>query len=277
MNTENQPMFRLPEDQTMKVSFVVPIYKKPRKIVKRCINSLLYQAYKNNEVICVFDGSDKDLENLVEDFEKDSNKEGQEPRVKHIVIEHGGASRARNEGFKHVIGDIVSFWDSDCYAEPGMSLVWVNKFKKNPDLDFMYSSYKFVQQEVPGFISESFNPWLLERYNYIASMFPIRREKFPGWDEKLDGLQDWDYWRRAVKNGCKGEFHEGFAFMTEYPDKDSISGSGDFTERIKAVRKKHGDPERDTLVWGYTMRSEAEKFAYLIYSHLFNIPPIVFP
>jgi hypothetical protein len=79
----------------------------------------------------------------------------------------------------------VAFWDADCYAEPEMVNVWVMTFEKNPDIDFVYSGYRWSDTNVRGFESEFFNPWTLKQYNYIAPMFPIKREKSPGWTNLL--------------------------------------------------------------------------------------------
>lgn len=236
----------------MKVSFVVPCYKKKPDQLKACIKSLREQSHKDIQIVCVFDGPDPDLEEVIK------LAEVEEPRLSHTVIEHGGAPKARNAGFPLTNGDIVSFWDADCYAEPEMTAMWVRTFDENPDCDFVYSGYKFTRQDVPGYESEIFDPWLLSRYNYISSMFPIRRDKFPGWDEALTGLQDWDYWRRVVENGSKGRFIPGFGWSTDLPDETSISGKVDVTrERIEVVRKKHGDAKNDILVYGGLYKREA--------------------
>lgn len=242
----------------MKISFVVPIYKKTSNQLQSCLQSLKTQSHKDIEVICVFDGPDETLENVFNNFISDE-------RFKRKVIEHGGAPKARNEGFKETTGDAVSFWDCDSYAEPEMTAMWALTFKDNPDCDFVYSGYKLNDPNVPGYESEPFDPWVLEKYNYISSMFPLKRDKFPGWDESLAGLQDWDYWRRVVKNGSKGRFIPGFGFSTDIPDANSISGGYEKTkERILRIREKHEDPKKDILVYGSLYKREAVQIAKIL-------------
>lgn len=246
----------------MKVSFIIPIYKKSPEQLRRCLKDLFRQSYKSIEVICVFDGPDADLEAVVREF----------PKVSHaVVIEHGGACKARNEGAKLATGDLLSFWDADCYPEPEMTTMWIETFKRNPDCDFVYSGYKWTEKNQPGYESEPFDPWTLKKYNYIASMFPIKREKFLGWDESLDGLQDWDYWRRVVANGGKGRFIPGFGFWTDLPDENSISGKADKRiERIRRVREKHEDGRPDILIHGQTFRRDAIVIAKTLGADYFN-------
>lgn len=249
----------------MKVSFVVPIYNKSEYQLGDCLKSLTKQSHKDNEIICVFDGKQGDLEAFVAK---------NYPNAKLVTIEHGGACKARNEGFKHITGDVVSFWDADCYAEPEMSAVWVKGFTIHPEVDFIYSGYKWTDPTVPGFKSEPFDPWILGKYNYIASMFPIRKEKFPGWDESLTGLQDWDYWRRAVESGCKGYFVMGFGFSTDMPKEGDISTAkrDAVINRIKAVRMKHNDVKREIYINSMTYKQEAIKIAKYLDADYFNYP-----
>lgn len=237
----------------MKFSFIIPVYKKAPETFRACLKSLFNMSHKDMEVICVFDGPDSVLEAVADEF----------PVTKKLVIEHGGACKARNEGAKFATGDFLSFWDADCYAEPEMSAMWEMTLKDNLDCDFCYSGYAWADPNLKGFESEPFDPFTLEHYNYIASMFPLAKDRFPGWDESLAGMQDWDYWRRVVKAGSKGAFIPGFGFVTEVPDGDSISGSKSEAEhfektkaRIEAVRKKHGDGDRSVAVHGMIYKRE---------------------
>ncbi len=224
-----------------KLSFVIPYYKKEKSIAK-CLKSLYAQSFKDLEVIVVFDGEDKEGEKIVDKFLKKG--------VKKIVIPHGGAPRARNAGLAAAVGEYISFWDADCYIESGAADVWMQVFKKYPDVDFVYSSYKFYPDGMGAIEAQPFDPWLLQVNNYISGMFPIKREKCPQWDENLKSLQDWDLWLTAVENGCRGFYLKGYGFKTDYPTKDSISGSASnsWLERLETVKNKHNITLRETCV-----------------------------
>jgi glycosyltransferase involved in cell wall biosynthesis len=239
----------------VKVSFIIPIYKKKEEELRQCLTSLFDQTHKDIEIICVFDGPDETLQGVAKEFKVDHT----------LVIEHGGACKARNAGFKVSTGDIISFWDADCYAVPMMVEVWLKYLAKYPQMDFVYSGYKFTDTNMSAFPSCHFNPWTLKKFNYIPSMFPCRRENVVEWDESLTGLQDWDYWRRVADNGARGLFIGGqdvYAVTTEYPTSTSISGQADKRlERITKIREKFNDPNPDILVWGGLYDSEAIKVA----------------
>jgi glycosyltransferase involved in cell wall biosynthesis len=222
------------------LSFVIPVYKKPPEVFDKCLRSLYDMSYKQIEVICVFDGADPELQKVASNY-----------KTKEVVIEHGGAPKARNAGFKHTSGEYVSFWDADCYAKPEMARMWIETFKANPEADFVYSGYEFVDQQggIPG---EPFDPYSLTCGNYIATMFPMKRGVFPGFDESLKAAQDWDLWLTIVEKGGKGLWLEGYGFITEVPDRESISGKGwsdeKYAETVRTIKEKHGIPQREIVV-----------------------------
>ena len=88
------------------VSIIVPVYK-VQAYLDRCIQSLIFQTYKQIEIILVDDGSPDACPRICESWrEKDS-------RIKVIHKENGGLSSARNEGLKAAGGDYILFVDSD--------------------------------------------------------------------------------------------------------------------------------------------------------------------
>lgn len=248
----------------MRVSFIVPIYKKSPEVLKRCLKSLFDQSYKDIEVICVFDGPDESLESIV--LEKDFEA------VKKFVVPHGGAPKARNAGMDAAAGDIIVFWDADCYIEPDICASWVKLFNERKDIDFIYGNYGFVDPAIPGHRAEPFDAWKLSKYNYICTMTAIRREKCVRWDESLEGYQDWDYFRTLAENGCQGGWLDHKVFETELPTPESISGGtrDQAIARIKTIREKHGDKESDILVVAGMPYHEAERIAKYLDADIFN-------
>lgn len=221
------------------LSFVIPVYKKSPQVLEKCLKSLFDMSYKNIEVICVFDGEDKGLEEVAGRY-----------KTARFTIEHGGAPKARNEGYKYITGKYVSFWDADCYAKPEMAKRWMQEFKET-NADFVYSGYEFVGHQ-GGVQSHPFDPYMLTCGNYIATMFPMKSEIFPGFDESLKGAQDWDMWLTLAEKGYKGSFIQGEGFITEPPTEESISGQAwneeNYRKTFNTVREKHGIPQRTIVI-----------------------------
>ncbi|WML51597.1 glycosyltransferase family 2 protein [Neobacillus sp. PS3-12] len=95
------------------VSIVVPIYR-VEKYLRRCLQSILQQTYKQLEIILVDDGSPDDCGKMAEEFARKDN------RIKVFHKENGGLSDARNYGMKYVTGDYTIFVDSDDWLAANM-------------------------------------------------------------------------------------------------------------------------------------------------------------
>lgn len=238
------------------VSFVVPVYQKPKEVFERCLRHLFDKsAPRNIEVICVFDGLNPELEMVAKDF-----------KVKSVVIEHGGAPKARNTGLDLATGKYVWFVDADVYLKPGHVKRMLEEFEAVPDSDFVYSGYEGAEG-AGEFASEGFNPYVLTCANYISSMAPIKREKAPRWDETLKGAQDWDYWLTAVENGCKGTFVEGSGFIADTPSSgiSSVAWNNENRDKtIYTVRHKHGIPDREIGVFTVGYQDRAIQIAEIL-------------
>lgn len=249
------------------VSFIVPVYNPDLEILKKCLKSLFSQSYKDFEVIAVLDGPSIVAEAALDGF--------RDIRLKRINMPHGGACRARNEGYKASKGDIVWFWDCDCIIEPDTCKTFIDTFKEHPEASFLYSGYKFLGEK-GGIPSEPFDPWTLKCGNYVSTCFPMRREAFPGFDENIKAFQDWDVWLTIVEKGGKGLFIPGHAFSTKVPDINSISGrnftAGTWLERVKAIKGKHNLPDRKVCVSSLSDREEGIRLAKLIDADFKDVP-----
>lgn len=244
-------------DKQPLVSFYLPVYKKDPEIFRDCLNSLFSQSLKEIEVICVFDGEDETLQAVAKEF----------PKAVSVVVEHGGAPKARNAGLAMCSGKYVAAWDADCRIKPDAAKRWIQEFDSDQTIDFVYTGYELTKEQ-GSFESESFDRYSLECGNFICSMSPVKREKAPRWDEDLDSAQDWDYWLTATEQGLKGAFIEGSAFITPAPDPDSISIKGlsgpKHDDIVAAIRAKHGVPEREIGVFSTFYRDMGLKIAKIL-------------
>lgn len=88
-----------------KVSVIIPTYNRA-KFLKRAINSVLNQTFKDFELIIVDDGSTDDTSEVIYNFG--------DSRIKYIRYEKNkGAAVVRNTGIKNAKGDFIAFQDSD--------------------------------------------------------------------------------------------------------------------------------------------------------------------
>lgn len=95
-----------------KISVIVPVYNIEEEYLRRCINSIVNQTYKNFELLLIDDGSTDGSGKILEEYAEKFDF------VKAFHKENGGSSSARNLGIEQSTGDYLSFIDSDDYIEP---------------------------------------------------------------------------------------------------------------------------------------------------------------
>lgn len=109
------------------ISVIVPVYK-VEPYLRRCLDSICNQSYRNLEIICVNDGSpDNSLAILEEYAARDS-------RITIINQENQGLGAARNTGIDAAHGEWVSGVDSDDWIEPNLYAKAVACMKEDIDI-----------------------------------------------------------------------------------------------------------------------------------------------
>ena len=93
------------------LTVVIPVYN-VEKYLKRCIDSILIQEWKNYDILLVDDGSTDNSPQICEDYAKTYDI------ISVIHKENGGLSEARNTGISNAEGKYVYFLDSDDWIEP---------------------------------------------------------------------------------------------------------------------------------------------------------------
>ena len=89
------------------ISVIIPVYNRAEQIGE-CIRSLLCQTLDNFEIIVVDDGSEDNLQEVIDAF--------CDQRIMYVRQSNGGPSRARNNGAIHAKGNVITFLDSDDQA-----------------------------------------------------------------------------------------------------------------------------------------------------------------
>lgn len=105
-----------------KFSIIVPVYN-TEKYVKRCLDSINSQSFKDYEVIIINDGSTDNSSDIISKYP-----------YKIINQENQGLSMARNNGVKDASGEYLIFLDSDDYIEKDLLKEINNSLSNKPDL-----------------------------------------------------------------------------------------------------------------------------------------------
>ncbi|KJQ75652.1 glycosyl transferase family protein [Streptococcus mitis] len=93
-----------------KITVIVPVYN-VENYLRKCLDSIITQTYKNIEIIVVNDGSTDASGQICQEYAQKDN------RIIYIEKENGGLSDARNVGLDKMTGSYVTFIDSDDWIE----------------------------------------------------------------------------------------------------------------------------------------------------------------
>lgn len=120
----------------VEISVIVPIYN-AEKTLKKCINSILSQTYKNFELILVNDGS-------TDDSLKICNKYKYDNRIVLINKKNEGSVKARIDGIKKARGEYITFVDADDWIDENTFLLLYEEYQSGNFDILCFNSYKVI-------------------------------------------------------------------------------------------------------------------------------------
>ena len=187
----------------MKFSVIVPVYN-VENYLKKCLNSIKNQTFKDFEVIIINDGSTDNSQEIIDNYVRSDSK-----RFRSFKQENQGLSVARNNGIKKATGDYLFFIDSDDYVDENLFENLNNKIKSRTDLDLLRITVKKIKPSGEIVKDEHFEEkeftgeeaFLFCRTNKIEIVLPwaycIRRK----------------YWEENNFKFPIGRFHEDFGIV----------------------------------------------------------------
>lgn len=125
------------------ISVIVPVYR-VEKYIRKCIESILSQSFKNFELILIDDGTTDNSGRICDEYGKLNNN------IIVIHKENGGLSDARNAGIKIARGQFITFIDSDDYISLDyLKILYDVQRKTNADIvQALYTrKMKFASQD----------------------------------------------------------------------------------------------------------------------------------
>ncbi len=123
------------------ISVIVPIYNVEKQL-KRCINSIINQTYKNIQILLIDDGSKDSSGKICDDFSK------YDTRIVVLHQDNVGVSAARNKGIELAKGRYICFIDSDDYIEKNyIEELYQLMRDEKIDLGICDLNYKYTNKE----------------------------------------------------------------------------------------------------------------------------------
>lgn len=123
------------------IDIIMPVYNTPISDLKRCLDSIERQSFKDYKVYIIDDGSLDEVKLFLDLYVNDKEKF----IVKHVV--NGGVSRARNIGIESSNSEYLTFVDSDDTIEDNFLEEAINLIRGN-NLDLVIGGYNEIKNEV---------------------------------------------------------------------------------------------------------------------------------
>ncbi len=184
------------------ISVIMPTYNRAQYI-KRAIESVLNQTFKDFEIIIVNDGGSRECEAVIESFHSD--------KIRYLYVEHGGLSHALNQGILASRSKYIAYLDDDDQYFPDHLQNLVTALESS---SFAYTdARRIVKVYIDGEwkhkseaveFSYDFDPGRFAENNYIPILcMAHRRDCFENvglFERDLPNAMDWDLWTKAARS-----------------------------------------------------------------------------
>lgn len=183
----------------IKYSFIVPVYN-TEKYLKKCLDSLINQTYKDFEIIVVNDGSTDKSSSIISKYQK---------KYKNIIVidkENEGLSMARNRGAQKSSGKYIIFVDSDDYVSNKLLEEVDKKIDDSDILRFQIATEDEEYTKINEYHEEEFESMCgYDAFKYLSSYHFVE----PAWCYVIRK----NYYIENKFSFKKGVYHEDFGLI----------------------------------------------------------------
>ena len=143
------------------VSVIIPVYN-AEKFIRRCLDSVIHQTYKDLDIIVVDDGSTDGSGAICDEYAAKDNRF-------HVIHEkNAGVSVARQVGLDSVRGDYCSFIDADDWAEANMIELML-KEATTKDADIVICDY-YIEKKIVKYRKCENIPYEINSETYLQEI-----------------------------------------------------------------------------------------------------------
>ena len=163
------------------ISVIIPVYN-AQDGIKRCVDSLLNQSFKNLEIILLNDGSKDNSLNILKEYELKYSF------VRVIDKQNEGVAVTRNKGILLAEGEYIMFMDNDDFVDSDYIETFYQAIHEK-NLDLVIGGYKRVNQDNQIIFSQNIQQSEWSKYIIMAPWAKVYRTEFL----KTNNLEFFDY------------------------------------------------------------------------------------
>lgn len=182
----------------MKLSIIIPIYN-VEKFLNKCLNSVLKQIEKDDELILINDGSTDNSFNICKNIKEKYKKNN----IILINKKNEGVAIARNIGLKKATGDYIFWIDSDDWLDDNCIKIIKNVIEKTKSDIILFDFYNVNKKDIrPCFMFKE-----ERRLNKKEILIEVAQDSFRSF-----------LWRTVVKRDIYENiyFPEGVQMMEDF-------------------------------------------------------------
>lgn len=209
-----------------KVSVTLPTWNR-LPLLRKAIDSVLAQTYRDFELIIADDGSTDGTRDYLEAIG--------DPRVRPIRLEHHGLTSARSAALRHVRGEWVAFLDSDDLWLPEKLALQLNRLATHATCRWSCTGYSFVDAderplpERSSLLHRPVSGHILEpmlKFEFVPSIVTtiVQRsliQEIGGFDEGISICADFDFMLRLATRSEICALPESLVLVREHAGRTS--------------------------------------------------------
>ena len=184
-----------------KISILLPVYNTDRRWLRRAIDSVRRQLYRNWELCIVDDASTAPhVSTLLQWYAR------RDPRIKiHRRAENGHIAAASNDALALATGEYVALLDHDDELALTALYFSAREFNEHPEAQLLYSDEDKLDKQgrrCDPYFKPDWNPDLFTSQNYVSHLSVYATElvrKVGGFRRGFEGSQDYDLALRCIE------------------------------------------------------------------------------
>jgi len=220
-----------------KISIIIPCYN-CSELISETVRSVINQSYTNYELKLVDDGSTDNTREVLIKIQK------QYPDHEIHILHHEklGPASTRNKAIQVSNGTFILPLDSDDQIACDYLEQTVREFRNDPTLDIVFTEAVFYGLKNKIWATSDFSLPELFSFNQMTITSLFRKscwENIGGFDEKLEGYEDWDFWISLAKSRAKFKrLAKPLFFYRHYQEsRNYLANINDINIKLLIMRK----------------------------------------
>lgn len=264
-------------------SVIIPTYNR-EKVLKKAIDSVLSQSFKDFEIIIIDNGSTDKTKQFIESY---SNS-----KIKYIYqVGSGSPASPRNTGVSNALAPWVCFLDSDDYWLSNKLEVICKAIEFNEEVDVFYHYERMLDESnsretLLSHKRKDSNMYkdMLENGNQLSTSATIIRKSFLidhqlsfNENHDFDIVEDYDLWLRVANKNARFFLIKEVLGVYVVNDQNLISDWSLYIANLKNLYRSHVyeiqeyEKNKDRLWREKLIEIDSLKLGYFFRSHQYNL------